>query len=261
TTVERIVAEGRDLGVFGMVLAGGEPLLREGLVFRLVERHPDTLFLLLTGAGLLDRETARRACAPNLLVLVGADAERGDRGAARGALAAARASFGFTAVVDRENASRYASQAFLARMRDDGCRVGMFFERMPVGRAAGSDYGFDGVSRRGFRRAIRIWQRRIGIPLRFYPDGEGEFGGCAAAGKAALHINARGDVEPCPFIRVPLGSVEERSLADVLLDPGLAAVRAVAARSAHREPCALLGHPALTDAGLGAGGRAGASPC
>ena len=196
----RIAAEAEELGVFTVILVGGEPLLCEDLVFSLVSAHPKMFFLLFTGTTDLTEETARKANMSNLLTLVATEGN-GDRGQpARQALCQSGAAFGFSTVVSGACSDELSSLEFATAMAKDGCRMGIFLERLPVGRAAKLGYGLSNTSRPVFRDRLSSAERKSGLPLRFFPDDEDNWGGCAAAGRDLLHINADGGVEPCPFI-------------------------------------------------------------
>jgi len=58
--ISKLLSEARDLGVSIMLIAGGEPFLREGLL-DLTAETPEILFLLFTNATLLDDT----ACCPH----------------------------------------------------------------------------------------------------------------------------------------------------------------------------------------------------
>lgn len=48
------------------------------------------------------------------------------------------------------------------------------------------------------------------------PWDEDDVGGCLSAGRGFVHINAAGDVEPCPFAPFSDTNVREHSLKDAL---------------------------------------------
>ncbi|MCJ7519021.1 MAG: hypothetical protein MUO42_05035, partial [Anaerolineaceae bacterium] len=58
-----------------------------------------------------------------------------------------------------------------------------------------------------------------------FPGSELDFGGCLAAGKGFVHINAEGDVEPCPFSPYSDASLKQMSLVDALKSPLLKTIR------------------------------------
>ncbi len=237
---ERIVAEAEALGTSVVILAGGEPLLRADLAFRLVEAHPGLLFLLFTGGAGMTEAMSLRARSANLLTVVGSDPDREHAEACLDRLRRAGAAFGFSAVLRAPTAEGLVAPDFLRRMRDQGCRVGFLFEQMPVGRAAGSGWGCGALLRERILSRLPALARETGMLLRLFPSGESAWGGCVAAGKGILHVNAEGVVEPCPFIRLPCGSLQESSLVEVLRSASLSELRAVASRASCEQPCALL---------------------
>ena len=234
------MAEAEELGVFIVILLGGEPLLREELIFSLVQAHPKMFFLLFTGTSCMTGEQARKANASNLLTLVATD-DTGCRGRnVRQALGRAGAAFGFSAVVSESCADAFSSPEFVTTMAREGCRIGIFLERLPVGRSAAQGYGLSELSRSRFRKTIQDLQAETGLPLNFFPDDEAVLGGCGAAGRNVLHINADGGVEPCPFIHEALETLNDRALSEVLQSPHLSSVRNVACSRSADYPCALL---------------------
>ena len=58
------------------------------------------------------------------------------------------------------------------------------------------------------------------------PWDEEEHGGCLAAGRGFIHINARGDVEPCPFAPFSDANLRDMPLERALRSPFLATMRA-----------------------------------
>lgn len=55
--LNRIVSEARDLGISFIVLAGGEPLMRENIL-KIIHDYPDVLFLMFTNGLLIDDDKA-----------------------------------------------------------------------------------------------------------------------------------------------------------------------------------------------------------
>lgn len=243
----KVIAEAERLGVSTIILVGGEPLLRDGLVSLLVNRYPKMLFLLFTAMASMSREMARKVSTPNLLTLVATD-DKGRRGqAVRQELRRAGAAFGFSSVVSEASADGLSSPEFPMTMLNEGCRIGILLERLPVGRAAGLGYGLSTASRAVFREQIRQMERETGLPLRFFPDGEDDFGGCSAAARGILHINAGGGVEACPFIHETVANLHGRSLSEVLQSPSLDRIRRVASLRSANHPCALLAAQCIAD--------------
>ncbi len=57
------------------------------------------------------------------------------------------------------------------------------------------------------------------------PEDEEEMGGCMSAGKGFIHINAEGDVEPCPFAPYSDTNLNESTLREALQSEFLRKIR------------------------------------
>ena len=57
------------------------------------------------------------------------------------------------------------------------------------------------------------------------PWDEEEQGGCLASGRGFVHINAAGDLEPCPFAPYSDVSLKQMALKEALRSPFLAVMR------------------------------------
>jgi len=55
--LNNVIGEARDLGISFIVLAGGEPLVRENIV-KITQDYPDVLFLMFTNGLLINDEMA-----------------------------------------------------------------------------------------------------------------------------------------------------------------------------------------------------------
>ena len=57
------------------------------------------------------------------------------------------------------------------------------------------------------------------------PGDEEEIGGCLSAGRGFIHVNAEGDVEPCPFFPYSDTNLMDMSLKDALQSEFLKRIR------------------------------------
>jgi MoaA/NifB/PqqE/SkfB family radical SAM enzyme len=71
-------------------------------------------------------------------------------------------------------------------------------------------------------RTLRGQHRAVFVAV---PWDEREVGGCLSAGKGFVHINASGEVEPCPFAPYSDADLNEVSLLEALRSPFLARLR------------------------------------
>lgn len=57
--LDRIIQEGKNLGVYMYIFSGGEPLVRKSDLIKLAEKHKDCAFLSFTNATLVDEDFAK----------------------------------------------------------------------------------------------------------------------------------------------------------------------------------------------------------
>jgi MoaA/NifB/PqqE/SkfB family radical SAM enzyme len=74
-------------------------------------------------------------------------------------------------------------------------------------------------------QVMSIFRQKYPALFLAFPGSEIDLGGCLAAGKGFVHINAEGDVEPCPFSPYSDTSLKEMPLIEALRSPLLRAIR------------------------------------
>ena len=217
--------QAEELGATVLVITGGEPLLREGLMELLAERR-ELLFLLFTNATFIDRTWAQGvARLQNVIPVLSLEGEERHTDGRRGMgvhqgvaeamahLAEARAFFGFSAMVTRQNLATLGAEPFVDDMIARGCRIGFWAGYVPSGSKAEEAWVPSREEQTWFRRRVLDLRRRKRILLIHLPDDEYERGGtCMAAGRGFVHVNAQGFVEPCPFAHLASDSVRTSSL-------------------------------------------------
>ena len=223
--LDALFTEAEELGILAVVVTGGEPLLRSDLL-ELIARHRGLLFVLITNGSLLTVQSARHiAGSGNVVVLVSIEGPPGDTderrqaGAHRAAMRAfkllqdAQACFGFAAMVTTANSDHVMTDEFVDEMVDLGCSLGYFTEYVPCGRNVKLDWCLNQEGRAAVRQRVLDLRRRKPIVLIQFPGDEyGEDNLCSAAGRASLHINAQGDVEPCPFVPISADNIRRGGL-------------------------------------------------
>jgi MoaA/NifB/PqqE/SkfB family radical SAM enzyme len=138
----------------------------------------------------------------------------------------AQALFGFVATNTAANTAQLATEAFIDQMVAAGCAVGFFTEYIPCGPNPNPDWVLDEATRASFRKRILEFRRSKPIVLSHFPDDEyGKENRCSAAGRASLHINSQGDVEPCPFVSIARENIRHGGLIAACQSPFLRAIR------------------------------------
>ena len=147
--MDKIVTQGKELGVYLYMMTGGEPMVRKDDVLRLMEKHNDCQFAAYTNSTLIDQalcdEVKRLGNMVFMLSIEGTpdtnDARRGDGhyDAVMKAMDLLRENgilFGTSICYTRDNMEAVTSEAFLRMLADKGAHFGFYFHYMPVGQNA-----------------------------------------------------------------------------------------------------------------------------
>jgi MoaA/NifB/PqqE/SkfB family radical SAM enzyme len=254
--LDRLVSEAKELGIHLITISGGEPFIRRDLL-DLFEKHSDVAFQIYTNGTCIDEAMAQRLAelgnaAPAISVegfQAETDGRRGEGVYAKveRAMRALRDSgcvYGFSATVTRQNADLMTSDAFIDHYVDLGCYFGWFFIYIPIGRQPDLSLMPTPEQRDRLRqKTLEIRRTRPIFVADFWDDGP-LTGGCMAGGRLYLHINHRGDVEPCVFVHFATDNIHEKSLKEALKSP---LFRAIQARQPYSEnelrPCMIIDHP------------------
>jgi len=232
--MDALLDQAAHAGCSALLLAGGEPLLRPDWLAA-AAAHPELLTLVFTNGTLLDEAMAARFAAGRSMLPVisveggerATDARRG-RGvgkqvqSALGHLSGKNVPFGLSVTVSRENIDAVTQKSFLAPFVQQGCRLAIFVEYVPVDDTA---KGL-ALTPKDKKRLYRHSKRRDAGALRLaFPGNERLLGGCLAAGRGFVHIGASGDVEPCPFAGYSDRNITAVPLVEALRSPLLSRIR------------------------------------
>ncbi len=231
-----VIGEARDLGVSFMVLAGGEPLVRQDIL-RTTADFPDVVFLMFTNGLLITDEMAAQFKAQkNVVPLISLEGYEESTDERRGSGVYGRLAriieklkqrdvvFGTSITVTRSNFDTLLNHEFIENLTRLGAKFLLFVEYSPV-QPGTEDWVITGEQRG--RMAGLIEEFRSKFPALFIsvPGDEKDFGGCLSAGRGFVHVSAEGDLEPCPFAPYSDANLHDRSLKDALQSPFLKAIR------------------------------------
>jgi MoaA/NifB/PqqE/SkfB family radical SAM enzyme len=260
--MDRIIDEGKELGIYFYIFSGGEPLVRKHDLVKIAEKHNDCVFLSFTNATLVDEEFAAalaRLGNFGLAISVEGSEEATDFRRGEGTYAkvihamdllhAAGAPFGFSTCYHAKNVEAVADEAYLDFLIEKGCMFGWYFTYIPCGKDALPELMTPPEGRRLMLERVRDWRNRKPIfLLDFWNDGE-YVDGCIAGGKSYFHINAAGDVEPCAFIHYSNLNIKDVSLAKALQSPLFASYQKRQPFNKNQlQPCPLLDNPEMLKA-------------
>lgn len=258
--MDKIVTQGKELGVYLYMLTGGEPLVRKADVLKLAEKHNDCEFSIYTNSTLIDedfcKEVVRLGNLTFQLSIEGTpetnDSRRGDGhyDAVMKAMDLFKKYgilFGTSICYTRNNVEAVTSDEFLRMLSEKGARFGFYFHYMPVGNNAVPELLPTPQQRKYMIERIR-YVRSKDCDIEFFPmdfQNDGEYvGGCIAGGRNYFHINSAGDAEPCVFIHYSDSNIHEKSILEILQSPLFMAYHeGQPFNHNHLRPCPMLENP------------------
>ena len=225
----RIFDEAESLGVSMILIGGGEPLTRPEVIKEAAEK-PNIVFPIFTNGTMFDSTHLKMfEKHHNLVPIISIEGGKNTTDARRSegvydktqeamtALEKVGLLFGTSITVTPDNLEEVTQNIFIENLRKKGCRVVLFIEYVPIneGDIALSPNQSAILDERvkGFRQSFDD------MIIISFPGDEKEAGGCLAAGRGFVHINASGGAEPCPFSPYSDTNVKEIGLRKALKSP------------------------------------------
>ena len=225
---EDIFTQAKDIGISFIVLAGGEPMIREDVIKK-ASKFDEILFPIFTNGTLLNEDYLKlfdenRNLVP-ILSIEGdeeiTDSRRGDGvyNALLNSMYLMKKNnivFGASLTFTKGNLSNLLSRDYIDQLHDFGCKVVFFIEYVPVNEdtidLAPGDEERDLLLNEleGLRRDYED------MLFLSFPGDEKTSGGCLAAGRGFFHINSHGGAEPCPASPYSDINVKDTSLLEAL---------------------------------------------
>lgn len=258
--MDRIITQGKELGVYLYLMTGGEPLVRKKDILKLAKKHHDVELAMFTNSTLIDEEFCREVQKlGNITFLLSIEGTPDTNDARRGEghyEAVMRAMdllkqygivFGTSICYTRNNLEAVTSDEFFRMLDEKGARYGFYFHYMPVGKNAAPELMPTVEQREYIINRIRE-VRGNDSEFTFYPmdfQNDGEFvGGCIAGGRNYFHINSVGDAEPCVFIHYSDANIHDKSILECLQSPLFMAYHdGQPFNHNHLRPCPMLENP------------------
>ena len=223
-----IFRQSKELGINFIVLAGGEPLLREDVILKAAD-YPEILFPVFTNGTMLNEKyfdliDKKRNIIP--ILSIEGDKEITDSRRGEGVYSQLIESmnymknsnliFGSSITITRDNIDYALSEEFVLNLKDLGCKVLFFIEFVPIDQSA-KDLALSETQRDYLLDRINtLRQNHSEMLFMSFPGDEKESGGCLAAGRGFFHINSHGGAEPCPASPYSDINVKESSILEAL---------------------------------------------
>ena len=234
---DRVVTEGKEMGVAFFTILGGEPLVIKEDLFRIFKKHNDAYFQMYTNGTLLTDGVAKKLVElGNVLPTISiegwevqTDYRRG-KGTFRKIMRAMdilkkhRIPFGFSVAVTSKNAEIVNSDDFIDFLIEKGAFIGWFFLYMPMGMNPDLSLMPTPQQRKLLlERDKHIRATRPIFIIDFWNDAP-YVGGCIA-GREYAHITSKGDIEPCIFTHFASDNIKKTTLKEAMKSKYFKALR------------------------------------
>lgn len=230
--LDDIITQGKEMGVYFYLFAGGEPLMRKKDIIRLCEKHDDCMFTAFTNGTLIDEAFADEMLrvknfAPAISLEGFGEATDSRRGKgvyervlkAMKILHERKLIYGISCCYTSANYEAITSEEYWDMIIENGAYFVWYFHYMPVGNDASPELLPNPEQREFVYHRIRNYRSTKPLfAIDFQNDGE-FVNGCVAGGRRYLHINANGDAEPCAFIHYADSNIREKKLLDIMRSP------------------------------------------
>jgi MoaA/NifB/PqqE/SkfB family radical SAM enzyme len=227
--LDSILDEAEELKIRYCFLSGGEPLVRKEDILKLVNKHQKISFSAFTNGTLIDETFAdEMKKAGNLTVAISLEGFKEDTDYRRGdgtfekimkamdILKNKDIAFSFSVCYHSKNYKTIASERFLDLMREKGAWMGWMFTYIPVGKDADTSLVCTPQQRAYVMEKINAYNKKHNITIIDFWNNGHLSAGCVAASTGFVHINARGDIEPCAFCHYSDSNIHDMKLVDGL---------------------------------------------
>lgn len=259
-TYKDIIRQGKEMGVYFYTILGGEPfVVFDDMIYTAAKENPDCLFQVFTNGSLITPEVADKLKeVGNVVVVFSVNGTREDTTYMRGEgvydrilesvalLRERNLMYGMSLVLTSQNYDTLTSREFLKFWEDQGVIFGWNFLFMPVGDKPDLSLMPTPEQRIEFGEFIK--QYREDHPLfvmDFWADAPA-LHGCIAAGRRFMHINNKGDIEPCIFAHHATHNIHEHTLMEAMQSPFFTFMRM---QQPHTDnflrPCMIIDNPEI----------------
>ena len=259
--MDKLFGEIRDMGIYFVVISGGEPYLMKDALMRLFKKYNDMFFLTYTNGTFLDAKVAKQLgklgnVAPGISVEgweEETDARRG-RGTWKKILSAMEnlrkngVLFGISVTATKYNLDVITDDKFIEFFMNKGVIFGWYFMFMPVGKDPILDLIMTPEQRKKCGQRVRELRDKYPVFLGdFWNDGEA-VGGCLAGGRQYLHILNSGNAEACVFAHFGVDNIREKPLLEIVNSPFFKDIRRnfpYNEKANLKRPCMIIDNPTV----------------
>lgn len=234
-TIDRVISEGVELGVSIFMIAGGEPLMKEGIL-EIIKKYPQTIFIMFTNGMLINDSVLRALKKMKHLIPVFSlegnkmttDLRRG-QGVYESAMEKMKTLddykmlFGSSITLTRLNFEEVMESKFLSDLEREGCRTFFLIEYVPCN--GDKSLCLTEKQKEQLLKNVEMIKKEtsmLPIPL---PGDEDYFDGCLATGRGFIDVSSTGAIEACPFAPYSDVSISDTALKKALTSRLLTEIR------------------------------------
>ena len=228
--LDKLMNEGRDLGIGFYTILGGEPFVRKDL-FKLFKKHNDLYFQVFTNSTLITEEVCKKLKKlGNVMLQISIEGWEKETDERRGKGTYAKIMkamdllnkyglpFGCSTCVTNKNEELIFSNEFIDFLIAKGALMVWYFLYMPVHAKPDLSLMPTPAQRKHMlKRGDEIRRTKEIFIIDFWNDAP-FVGGCIA-GKHYAHITSEGWVEPCIFTHFSDGNIKDKSLKECFNSP------------------------------------------
>ena len=253
---DKLLKEAKDLGIYFIVVSGGEPTIYPYLI-DIFKKHNDMAFMFYTNGSMINEKYAEKLKeAGNAIPCLSLEGFREKTDWRRGIgawdkvitsmdnLKKVGVPFGYSVTETRNNIEEVLSDEFVDFMIEKGAKIAWYFQYIPTGREPNVNLMLTPEQRKySYERIHYIRSNKSLFAADFWNDGP-YTGGCLAGARRYLHITADGGIEPCAFIHLAQGNINEISLKETLSLPFFKEIQKLQPYSDNLlRPCMIVDNP------------------
>ncbi|UCE42629.1 MAG: radical SAM protein [Candidatus Aminicenantes bacterium] len=236
--LREITHEAHKLGIYFFVIAGGEPLIRPEML-EITQEYPEIIFLVFTNGTLIDDAMVKQLKKQkNVVPLISLEGDAEDTNERRGEgtyqhvlkimgqLRKNSTFFGTSIILTRPNFATVTAPQFIQDLAEVGCKFFLFLDYTPTQEGT-EDWVLLDDQRMQVMSLIKSFREQFSALFIGVPWDEMDVGGCLSAGRGFVHVNAEGDVEPCPFAPISDKNLKDVSLKEALQSEFLQRIREI----------------------------------
>lgn len=233
--IDKLFSEFEESGVSFVILIGGEPLIRKDIL-ECAARHKNLIFALFTNGVLMDNKMKDFfQFSQNIIPIQSLEGDEFQTNDRRGSgvygkvlgnikgLETRKVIKGVSITVSKQNLSTLLDDNFYDNLILSGVDFFIFVDYIPFDKGS-ENLVLQENDRVLFALQLEKYKKRNRIMLSF-PGDEYTIDGCLSAGRGFVHINAGGDMEPCPFSPYSDCNIRDMPFEDALKSKLFAEIR------------------------------------